>query len=72
MSSASTRRDVRVPPSTSPRDVICRDISDALYRLRIYRVSGTRHQVAVAQRRLDWLLDRLCLITHKEGEGKPT
>jgi hypothetical protein len=69
MNRTSTQKDASAPLSSSPRDLICRDISDALYRLRIYRVSGTRHQVAVAQRRLDWLLDRLCLITHKEGEG---
>lgn len=68
MSSIYTPKDVRVPPSSSPRDVICRDITDALNRLRIYRSSGNRHQVTVAQRRLDWLLDRLLLMTFKERE----
>lgn len=42
------------------------EITDALGRLRDYRTHGDKNKIAVAQNRLDWLLDRLTAL----GEGE--
>lgn len=53
--------------ATPYRESLCQEITDTLGRLRDYRSHGDKNKIAVAQNRLDWLLDRLTALGEEEG-----
>lgn len=52
--------------SDTSRATLERDITEALLRLRLARAERDRKGSEVCEKRLNWLLDRLC--THIAGE----
>ena len=53
--------------ATPYRESLCQEITDTLGRLRDCRTHGDKNKIAVAQNRLDWLLDRLTALGEEEG-----
>ena len=56
--------------SAALRKVLEKDITDTLARLRAVRDEGDKEQITVAEKRLDWMLDRLVLLLEEIEEQK--
>ena len=54
--------------STATRETVYRDLTEAMLRLKLARIQRNRKDIEVFEKRLNWLLDRLCRDNSEQEE----